>query len=320
MSQMLMTPCTWEQSAAQIVTPTTSALSTINAIQAAVAASSSWSVNSSGTVAATGAKYIELKPSNNSSVYAGYRLVFFEKVVSTTNKSAGASLSGTITWNSTSAIYYHFCPDGGSGTFTPANCEGAVGSYIYVGASNSYRFSSSPNYYDIWGSIPLAATAIWTYLCEGAFWLVNRSAATSHTLMGIGALYAQATAYTNPGGNAWMQAASFHKTAISSATFSPTTMYTTTTYKSSWTPGTAQNFGSSNAAWSPISAPSAVSLGGIFIPILPQAGYVLRGIYNTTNYKTRTTIQDNASTVGFVWYPDYAQFGTTLVTLAFMNT
>ena len=238
---MLMTPCTWELSAAQLVTPTTSALSTINAIQAAVAASSSWTVNSTGTVAATGAKYIELKPSNTSSVYAGYRLVFYEKVVSTTNKRANASMSGTITWNSTSYIYYHFCPDGGSGTFTPANAEGAVGSYIYVGASNNYRnFDTVSSYYDVWGAIPLASTAIWTYLCEGAFWLVSRLSATSHTLVGIGALMAQATSYTNPGGAAWLQPASYFKTGITSSTFTPSVMYASGVVRGSWTAGVSK--------------------------------------------------------------------------------
>jgi len=317
MSQMLMTPCTWEQSAAQIVTPTTSALSTINAIQAAVAASNSWSVNSSGTVTATGAKYIELKPSNNSSVYAGYRLVFFEKVVSATNKSTAASMSGTITWNSTSAIYYHFCPDGGSGTFTPANAEGAVGSYIYVGSSTSYKFFAGGGVYnDIWGSIPLAATAIWTYLCEGAFWLINRSAATSHTLVGIGALMAQTTAYTNPSGSAWMQPMSYFRSGISNTTFAPSNMFAVNTYRGIWSPGYNVN----NAALTTLSTPAGTAYGGVFVPILPQSGYVLRGIYNTNSYKTRTTIQDNAATVGYVWFPDDAQFNTTLIALAFMNT
>lgn len=317
MSQMLMTPCVWQQSAAQLVTPTTSALSTINAIQATVAASSSWTVNSSGTVAATGAKYIELKPSNNSSVYAGYRLVFFEKVVSATNKSAAASMSGTITWNSTSAIYYHFCPDGGSGTFTPANAEGAVGSYIYVGASNNYRcFAGGGIYNDVWGSITLPATAVWTYLCEGAFWLVNRSAATSHTLVGIGALMAQATAYTNPGGAAWMQPMSYFRSGISNTTFAPSNMFAANTYRGLWSPGYIVN----SSALTTLSAPAAATYGGVFLPIFPQNGWVFRGVYNTNNYKTRTTIQDGGSTVGYVWFPDDAQLGSTLIALAFMNT
>jgi hypothetical protein len=317
MSQMLMTPCTWQQSAAQIITPTTSALSTINAIQAAVAASSSWSVNSSGTVAATGAKYIELKPSNNSSVYAGYRLVFFEKVVSATNKSAAASMSGTITWNSTSAIYYHFCPDGGSGTFTPANCEGANNSYVYVGSSTSYKYNAGGGIYnDVWGSITLPATAIWTYLCEGAFWLVNRSAATSHTLVGVGALMAQTTAYTNPGGSAWMQAMSYFRSGISNTTFAPSNMFAVNTPRGLWSPGYNVN----SAALTTLSTPAAATYGGVFLPIFPQNGWVLRGIYNTNSYKTRTTIQDAASTVGYVWFPDDAQFSTTLIALAFMNT
>jgi hypothetical protein len=317
MSQMLMTPCVWQQSAAQIITPTTSALSTINAIQSAVAASSSWTVNSSGTVAATGAKYIELKPSNNSSVYAGYRLVFFEKVVSATNKSAAASMSGTITWNSTSAIYYHFCPDGGSGTFTPANCEGANNSYIYVGSSTSYKYNAGGGIYnDVWGSITLPATAVWTYLCEGAFWLINRSAATSHTLVGVGALMAQTNAYTNPSGSAWMQPMSYFRSGITNTAFAPSNMFAVNTYRGLWSPGYIVN----SAALTTLSTPGTTGYGGIFVPILPQIGYVLRGIYNTNNYKTRTTIQDNAATVGYVWLPDDAQFGTTLTALAFMNT
>lgn len=318
MSQMLMTPATWEMSAAQIVTPTTSALSTINAIQAAVAASNSWTVASTGTIS-TGAKYVECKPSNTSSVYAAYRLVFFEKVVSTTNKTS-VTMSGTITWNSTSNVYFHFCPDGGNGTFTPNNAEGAVGSYIYVGASNTSRYFSNPNYYDIWGAIPLASTAIWTYLCEGAFWLVNRSAATSHQLIGIGAIAAQATAYTNTSGQAVMQPQSFWKTGIASAAFTPSVMASTTTYRGYWTPNLAPYFSANNTLTTPISTPGTNTYGGIFLPISIESGRVFRGIYNTNNYKTRTTIQDNGSTVGFVWYPDDAQLGATLTAIAFMNT
>ena len=316
MSQMLMTPCTWEQSAAQIVTPTTSALSVINAIQACVAASNSWTVVSTGTVTATGAKYVECKPSNTSSVYAGYRLVFFEKVVSITNKNASASMTGTITWNSTSNVYFHFCPDGGSGTFTPNNCEGAVGSYIYVGSSTSYKYAAGGGIYnDVWGAIPLASTAIWTYLCEGAFWLINRSAATSHILLGIGAIMAQSTAYTNPGGAAWMRPQSYYKAGIANATFTPTVMMTSP-IQGFW--GT--NFSSSNGTIAIISTPvSGASRTGVFIPIL-MGGIVLRGIYSITGYKTRTTIQDNGVTVGYTWFPDDAQFSSTLEEIAFMNT
>jgi hypothetical protein len=316
MSQMLCTPCTWEQSAAQIVTPTTSALSTINAIQSCVAASSSWTVASTGTIS-TGAKFLEIKPSNTSSVYAGYRLVFFEKVVSATNKSAAASMSGTITWNSTSAIYYHFCPDGGSGTFTPANCEGANNSYIYVGSSTSYKYNAGGGIYnDVWGAITLPATAVWTYLCEGAFWLVNRSAATSHTLVGVGALMAGATAYTNPGGAAWMQPMSYFRSGITNTTFAPSNMFATNTPLGLWSPGYTVN----SSALTTLSTPAAATYGGVFLPIFPQNGRVLRGIYNTNNYKTRTTLQDNGSTVGYVWFPDDAQLGPTLTTLAFMHT
>jgi hypothetical protein len=313
---MLMTSTTWEQSAAQIVTPTTSALSTINAIQSCVAASSSWTVASTGTIS-TGAKYVECKPSNTSSVYAGYRIVFFEKVVSATNKSAGASMTGTITWNSTSNIYFHFCPDGGSGTFTPQNAEGAVGSYIYVGSSTSYKyFAGGGVYNDIWGAMPLASTAIWTYLCEGAFWLVNRSAATSHTLIGLGALYSQSTAFTNPSGAPWMQPQSYFRSGIANTTFAPSNMFALNTYRGIWATAYTVN----SAALTTLSTPATGILGGVFIPILPNAGQVLRGIYNTNNYKTRTTIQDNGVTVGFVFFPDDAQLGPTLTAIAFMNT
>ena len=319
MSQMLMHQCNWEQSAAQIVTPTTSALSTINAIQSCVAASTSWTVASTGTIS-TGAKFLEIKPSNTSSVYAAYRIVFFEKVVSTTNKSTGASMSGTITWNSTSNIYVHFHPDGGNGTFTPQNAEGAVGSYIYVGASNTYRYFVNPTYADVWGAIPLASTAIWTYLCEGAFWLVNRSAATSHQLIGLGAIAAQATSFTNTSGQAVMQAQSFWKTGIASAAFTPAIMASNTTYRSYWTPAVSQNFSANNTPTTPISTPGTMTYEGIFLPISIESGRVFRGIYNTNNYKTRTTLQDNGVTVGFVFFPDDAQLGPTLTVIAFMNT
>ena len=324
MAQPLMSSITWEQSAAQLITPTTSALATINAIQAAVTASSSWTVASTGTVTATGAKYLEIKPSNTSSIYADQRIVFYEKVVSSTNKSVSAVSTSAITWNSTSYIYFHFNPVGGSGTFNPNNCEGAVGSYIYSGgATNGYRWQNWPTLYDVWGAIPLPATAIWTILGEGAFWMVLRTAATSHTLLGIGAIegYIPNTGgvpnQTNASGTPWMLQSIYYKTGITSTTFNIASFAAPTTL-GAFTHQTGTGLfwkQTNNNIPTFITLPTTFSQTNTFVPIP-----LMRGIYTTAGFKTRSVLQDSGTTIGYTWYPDDAQSGTTLHCLAFLHT
>jgi len=81
----IYTPCTWNMGAAQLVTPTSSQLAAVNAIQAAVTASTYWTVNSTGTTTA-GYKYVEARLTNTSSVYKDYRILFVERVNSATGK------------------------------------------------------------------------------------------------------------------------------------------------------------------------------------------------------------------------------------------
>ena len=322
MPQPLMSSITWEQSSAQLITPTTSALSLINAIQSAVTASSSWTVASTGTVTATGAKYVEVRPSNTSSIYANQRIVFYEKVVSSTNKQGSAVSTGGITWNSSSHIYFHFNPVGGSGTFNPNNCEGAVGSYIYSGgATNGYRWQSWPTLYDVWGAIPLPATAIWTLLGEGAFWMVLRTAATSHTLLGIGAIQGYVPGgignQTNATGTPWMLQSVYYKTGISSATFNVASFGAPTSI------GAFTNQTGTGALWKQtnnniptyVTISATFSQTNTFVPIP-----LMRGIYTTSGFKTRSVLQDSGTTIGYTWYPDDALSGQALHCLAFLHT
>ena len=325
MAQPLMSSITWEQSAAQLITPTTSALATINAIQAAVTASTSWTVASTGTVTATGAKYVEIKPSNTSSIYADQRIVFYEKVVSTTNKQSGTYTGGSMVWNSTSYVYFHFNPVGGSGTFNPNAAEGAVGQYIYSGgATGGYRYQQSfNNFSDVWGQIPLPATAIWTILGEGAFWMVLRTAATSHTLLGIGAIegYIPNTGgvpdQTNASGTPWMLQSIYYKTGITSATFNVASFAAPTAL------GAFTHHTGTNSFWKAtnnniptfVTIPTTFSQTNTFVPIP-----LMRGIYTTSGFKTRSVLQDSGTTIGYTWYPDDAQSGSALHCLAFLHT
>jgi hypothetical protein len=89
--------------AAQLVTPTSSQLATVNAIQASVTASANWSVNATGTSTA-GYKWVEIKPSNTSSLYKDYRVLIVERVNTSTNKGAIAVTGDGFAWNSTTNI------------------------------------------------------------------------------------------------------------------------------------------------------------------------------------------------------------------------
>lgn len=161
--------------AAQIVTPTSSALAMVNAMQAAVVSSVNWTVNATGTTAA-GFKWVEVKPASATSLYKDFRVLILEKAT----YSSGRGLTNGA-WNSASYVYVHFCPDGGSSwtTFTPANIESAAS--VYVGSK--YKSAADT---PIWNTIPSSWSATWLYECDGALWFINRSTATSHAAFGFG--------------------------------------------------------------------------------------------------------------------------------------
>jgi len=344
----LYSTCNWNMTGAQIITPTSSALAAINAIQAAVTASVHWTVNSTGTTTA-GYKYVEVKPSNPNSIYKDYRILFVERVNNSTNKSAS---QGTGIFNSATNLPVYFAPDGGSSwsTFTPANIDSSNPPYV----GSRYRFgTSSATVYRWAGALVGPWTATWLYECDGGMWLINRSGVTSHQIMGIGSIFVPSRASLtdfNEGGTevgltgVWT-VSGLASTAITggniiasgtpiiwyqTATGSPPTKSTTSGTLSPASRGTTITF---------VGAASSNSLynaeGGLvgmpiqwFSEVSTSANpgnslYVFRGVYLTTNMKTRTTIQTGspAATIGYTFFPDDSVTASISgLCLAFMNT
>jgi len=342
----IYTPCTWNMTAAQLVSPTSSQLATVNAIQAAVTASTHWSVNSTGTTTG-GFKYVEVKPSNTASVYKDYRILFVEKVINATNKNYG----GANPFNSASQIPIYFAPDGGSSwcTFTPANIDSA--SPPYVGTRYRWGTTSSTTYqWSGLGGSP-AWTAIWFYECEGALWLVNRAAATSHAVVAIGACFVPTRSTLvdyNEGGTeiglpgVWQNTTGWSAGSILGPAFmaggTPFIWYQT----APGTKSTVQGQGGPSIRAATLST-NAAGLNGFYsaaggaamapnnwyleVSTSANAGnsaFVNRGQYFTGNMQTRTTIQNGspAATIGYTFFPDDSATGsaTSSFALAFMNT
>lgn len=325
----IISSATWEMSAAQLISPTTSQLAVVNAIQTAVAASTNWSVNATGTSTA-GFKWLEIKPSNVNSLYKDYRILVVERVNTSTNKSFSANDGGA--WNGTSYVYFTFAPDGGAAhvTFTAANIE--TSSDVYVGSRYKNGASS------IWQTIPMPCTALWLYLADGAFWIIDRVSSTSHTLLGLGHVLVS-TGYSdyNTAGTEVGVPGCYKKSGIGSVSLN--TVMATTPVTFIWTgSGTsARTYTVFTFGWSMQGVPSVSGSGFdwlsgpnnamTFPPVMMQcqtsgsAGSlsILRGVYWKSNIKTRTTITSSGSTAGFTFYPDDATFGTTLLAIAFMN-
>ena len=341
----IYTPCTWNMTAAQLVTPTSSQLATVNAIQAAVTASTHWTVNSTGTTS-TGYKYVEVKPSGVNSVYKDYRILFVERV----NNSTSKNYSGTNPFNSAVRIPIYFAPDGGSSwcTFTPANIDSA--NPPYVGTRYRWGTSSSSTYQ--WGYLSGPTwTAVWLYECEGAMWLVNRAGATSHFMFGIGSIFVPTRSTLvdyNEGGTEvgipgiWYNTTGWSANAIGGANAmnggTPYIWYQTAPS----TKSTVQGTGSPSVRAASMSSTAAglnsfySEAGGAAMPPINwylevstgahagNSAFVNRGMYFTSNMQTRTTIQNGspASTIGYTFFPDDSAngSGTTTYAFAFMNT
>lgn len=316
-------------SAAQLISPTTSQLAVVNAIQTAVAASTNWSVNATGTSTA-GFKWLEIKPSNVNSLYKDYRILVVERVNTSTNKSFSANDGGA--WNGTSYVYFTFAPDGGAAhvTFTAANIE--TSSDVYVGSRYKNGTSS------VWHTIPMPCTALWLYLADGAFWIIDRSAATSHTILGLGHVLV-GTGYSdyNTAGTEVGVSGCYKKSGIASSTLTGQLATTPVTFFWSGSGTSARTLNVWTSAWI---LQSFLNPGALLID--PMAGAnnamtfppvmihcqssgsvgnltILRGIYWKGNIKTRTTITSSGSTAGFTFYPDDAASGINLVAIAFMN-
>lgn len=331
--------------AAQLVTPISSQLAAVNAIQAAVTASVNWTVNATGTSSA-GYKWIEIKPSNVNSLYKDYRIFICERVNYSTGRIAFAGNNTGTSFGLTSNIYIYFAPDGGASgvTFTPANIETA--SSIYVGTK--YYISTGTSH--PWHAIASSWTAIWLYECDGAIWIINRAGGTSHQILLLGNICVPAKASQkdfNTSGTEIGVPGALNKTAIASASLSG--VFNTSNFYYFYDNNGATPKGCSTTTFSSTSATATVTGPNIngtqvaaqyYEPINAQAGVfqpinfyglgsvsatssplLLRGVYWTANLKTRTTLQTGspATTIGYTWYPDDTIAPTANV-FAFMNT
>ena len=334
----IYTPCTWNMTAVQLVTPTNSALAGINALQAMFNSSTHWTVNSTGTTT-TGYKYIEVKPSNLTSVYKDYRILFVERVNTSTNKVTDGT---TSPWNSANNIVAFFAPDGGSSwsTFTPANIE--TGNPPYVGTRYRNGTTAATTYR--WMTIEGVWTAFWMYECEGAMWIVRRNSATAHQILGVGAIFVCPTTTlvdyneagteimlpgmyqnrpnltstqindmwnaTTPVGiiRFWWQSAVATKSLATCTSVATNTSVSNTSNNFVW-----YNTTSGTATFTPI----AIGMSST----TPATTLVARGLFNAMNFQTRTTIQGGSplATIGYTWYPDDTATATASYDLAFMN-
>ncbi len=332
-------PCTWNMTAAQLVTPTSSALAAVNAIQAMITSSTYWTVNSTGTTTA-GYKYVEARLTNTSSIYKDYRVLFVERVNTSTNKN----YFGTNPFNTTTNVMVYFAPDGGSSwcTFTPANIETA--NNVYVGTR--YMFSGTLWQ---WMSMPGPWTAFWMYECDGQMWIVNRTGATAYYISSIGATYISSRdthvdyneANTEVGLPGMYQRTAAMSTSIilSTSLFAASGANVLFWYNSTGTTkvpvvssspysafdGAPNNQNQTNAVY------STTSNSAIFKPIIMytntgvttnSSSFLVRGAFWGGNMQTRTTIKDAAgvNTLGYSWYPDDTATPSTNVDLVFMNT
>ena len=327
----ILSPATWEMSSAQLISPTSSQLAIVNAIQASVTASTNWSVNATGT-STIGAKWVEIKPSNVNSLYKDYRILVVERVNTSTNKVFTSASGDGSAFNSTANVYFLLVPDGGAAhvTFTIANLETA--SDVYVGT----RYKTTTN--TVWATIPVPCTALWLYLCDGGFWIVDRVAATSHFLLALGHVMTYTGLSDFNTGGTEVGLAGIRKSAslTSQSMFNQlTTTQGITVWSGSGTAARTSTGGTAGGTGRVFPNDSSASanyfLGQNNTMSFPPVAYwvsngtvaqnvVFRGLYFGLGQKTRTTIQSNGSTVGFTFYPDDTVSGTALATLAFLNT
>jgi hypothetical protein len=327
-------PCTWNMTAAQLVTPTSSALAAVNAIQAMIQSSTYWTVTTTGTTTA-GYKYVEARLTNTSSIYKDYRVLFVERI----NSSTGKNFWGTNPFNTTTNVMVYFAPDGGSSwcTFTPSNIE--TGNNAYVGTRYTYSGAQ-------WMNLPGLWTAFWMYECDGQMCIINRSGATAYYLTTIGATYISSRAThvdyneagTEVGLPGMMQRTSSYSSASVVSSYFTANCNLLFWFNSSGTTKTASYssapFPSGEGSLSSSQSPSiynTTSNSAVFKPIimgtnntgLPStSSFVVRGIFWGSNMQTRTTVKDAAgvNTLGYSWYPDDTATATANQTFMFMNT
>lgn len=330
----VFTPNTWNMGAVQLVTTTTSQLSTLNSIQAAFTASTYWEQESTGT-SSLGYKYIVVRPKAAlSSIYRDYRIFICERVNYTTGRIIGDGTAVASRFNTTTAVMCYFCPDGGALTFTAANIESGD---IWPGTA----YKSGTN--TVWHPIVMPSTALWLYEADGVVWMVSRSSATSHTLMALGnVMYIAKDTYIDynsssveTGCASFYYASGFtNSTALPGQMFSisvksnafwykPTGVATRTLQAMNGTSiaNTGNGVVSSLLATTTYDATATAT----FTPVLSYgfnnvlAGAVaFRGLYWAGFFKTRTTVQKSGTTIGYTWFPD--DTSQTLHGIAFMNS
>jgi hypothetical protein len=332
------TPTTWTMTAAQLITPTTSQLSVINAIQASVTACPDWTVNATGTTT-TGYKWVEVKPANAQSLYADYRILFVERInASTTNRTAYYNTANGTPWNNATAVMAYFAPDGGSSwvTFTPANIEvTTAGQDVYLGTK--YKYSNTSTGLQIFTTIPVACTALWLYTADGVMHIVSRQAPTSHSVTAFGNVFYQGTASSrvfNAAGTEVGVPAIYARYALGSVALNTnwfgsasTNSWLTSWFTTSLTAPAYYNPNLSNA----VSVIATATYGRYestygtlsMTPIvyIGQGNTSMRGVYLADTLKTRTTIKDTTgATIGYTFYPDDTASGAALGAFCYMNS
>jgi hypothetical protein len=328
----VFSPVTWAMSAVQLVSTTTSQLATLNSIQAAFVASTYWEVETSG-LSSLSYKYIVVRPKAAlGSIYADYRIFFCERVNFATGRVTG---DGGAKFNTTTNVMAYFCPDGGALTFTAANIETGL---LWPGTN--YKTGTST----IWHGVTVACTALWLYEGDGVMWLVSRQSATSHSLMALGNVMCIAkNTYADYGSSSpttEIGCPSFYTaTTLGNASNLVSQLWTGTRAQAFWykpngvAARTCQPFNGTNISNTGLSYTSSLqnstsydaAVGTApFVPVLvygvaAAAGTIaLRGVYYAGHFKTRTTIQSAAVTIGYTFYSDDSL--QTFHGLAFMNS
>ena len=326
----LYEPCTWNMSAVQLISNTTSGLSLMNAIQAMITASTYWRVVSTG-LTASNYKYVEAAPLATSK-YADYRVLFVEKGV-------GSGSKGNI---SSAAIvgvpFMYLCPDGGTKTLNVAAIETTASSTpIYTGTSY-YRDASG----FFVACMPFAAsfTAIWMYECDGAMYIVNReSASQSYAIYGIGQIHASARTdwkdFNSSGTEVGVAGMYFRMAYSSATTFDEAGMFTSgaganggAIYWTRATAGGAVTIRYGAGTIGPSSATSATATNeatyGTYafnpITVIPStsSATVYRGVFMAGPFTVRTTIKDSTGT-NTLGYTYTVSDTTSQRCLCFMN-
>lgn len=328
----VFSPVTWSMGAVQLVSTTTSQLATLNSIQAAFVASTYWEQESTGTSTA-GYKYIVVRPKTAlGSIYADFRIFFCERVNFATNRTV---IDGTAAFNTTTSVMAYFCPDGGALTFTAANIETGD---IWPGTNYKNAAGTST----VWHTVAVACTALWLYEGNGVMWLVSRQTPTSHAVLGLGNVINMSNSARVDYNAASVEIGlpSFISVkALTNAISSSQNYFTNAVTRSQgwWTktsgvavrvfrtPYTTLTWsGVASSGWnSSASMYDATSGTAAFIPATMNGAnsdtslVSLRGVYYVSGMKTRTTIQNVGSTIGYTFFPD-----DTLASycLAFMNS